>query len=1086
MDSCLGFVILMFAIASFVVAMLTRSRLEKAEAEIRRLREDVGARVSSPAPASEAPAFSHAPVSYGAPPPSAAPVWTAPEVVPTSYASEVREASRPKTLEVPLPFIPPAHEGAGEDTRAPMEPPAPGPLPDTGRLKPAPTSPALPFDWESVVGVKLFSWIAGIALVLAAVFFLKYSVEHGWVSPAVRAFVGITTGVALIVICELRIAANYRVTANAMHGAAIAILYATLFSMHALWGIVPASVAFLLMLVVTGVAVFLSVRRDSVFIALLGLLGGFATPALLSSGENRPIVLFSYLFLLNAGLAWIAWWKRWPALTALSVILTAFYQWGWIVKFLSASQLPLAAGIFVTFAVVAALGLWLGRREEDRNQVVFDRIATAGAALPLLFAVFTAAMPIYASRYNTLFGFLILIAAGLAAISIKRRTAWLHQLGGVVVLMTFAVWVSVSYTSSAWPIILAWVVAFMALYLVAATRLESHGADTSALLFFMFAALAAVEPATQWPIPLFAVALLMLAVVGFYAIRRDAPRVYVVAGVVLFIALCVWTANHLGRENVAAALAVYTAFAFVILATAVAAERFGRRVGAYLAPAIGVLFIVVATRNGLSIPPTLLLSALTATTIACAFVSMFLRRPMLLAGSLASAQTVLIAWAAVATTGSWPTVAMIAALAVAAIGVVCFFIDRSTGDALALAVGFGHGVIIVASAAGAASIVWTIAGHVTLLITALVVAAMTGKHALATIEVVFVTLGAAIAHTDGPGQELALASSVYAPLVLYPILIGERARRSMQPYIAAIAMSVSFFFLARHAIVHAGLEDFIGALPLLQAALLGVLVKTLLRIEPPGERLLSRLALTAGAALAFVTVAIPLQLDKEWITIAWALEAAALVWLFRKVPHNGLLVAAAALFATVFVRLVLNPAVFNYHPGSDSPIVNWYLYTFLVPAAAFFVGARLLREEWATFRTVLNAAGTVLLFILLNVEIADFYSSGPTLTFNFLTSSLAQELTYTIGWALFAIGILIAGIALRVRGARIAALALLFVTILKCFLHDLGRLGGLYRVGSLLGLAISLVLVGVLLQKFVMIRNAESERTEPAPTGTTS
>ena len=44
----------------------------------------------------------------------------------------------------------------------------------------------------------------------------------------------------------------------------------------------------------------------------------------------------------------------------------------------------------------------------------------------------------------------------------------------------------------------------------------------------------------------------------------------------------------------------------------------------------------------------------------------------------------------------------------------------------------------------------------------------------------------------------------------------------------------------------------------------------------------------AGAVLAFVTVAIPLQLDKQWITIGWALEGAALAWLFRRIPHRGL------------------------------------------------------------------------------------------------------------------------------------------------------------------------------------------------------
>ena len=53
----------------------------------------------------------------------------------------------------------------------------------------------------------------------------------------------------------------------------------------------------------------------------------------------------------------------------------------------------------------------------------------------------------------------------------------------------------------------------------------------------------------------------------------------------------------------------------------------------------------------------------------------------------------------------------------------------------------------------------------------------------------------------------------------------------------------------------------------------------LLKTEQPGSRYEGRLALVAGTALGFITVAIPLQLEKWWITIGWALEGAALSWL---------------------------------------------------------------------------------------------------------------------------------------------------------------------------------------------------------------
>src|SRR6185503_14700428 len=97
------------------------------------------------------------------------------------------------------------------------------------------------------------------------------------------------------------------------------------------------------------------------FIAVLGLVGGFATPALLSTGENRPIPLFMYLLLLNVGLAWVAIRKKWPVLTILTLALTTAYQWGWVVTFLSSSDLALAMGICLVFSVMSFIALALAR-----------------------------------------------------------------------------------------------------------------------------------------------------------------------------------------------------------------------------------------------------------------------------------------------------------------------------------------------------------------------------------------------------------------------------------------------------------------------------------------------------------------------------------------------------------------------------------------------------------------------------------------------------------------------------------------------------------------------------------------------------
>jgi hypothetical protein len=229
-----------------------------------------------------------------------------------------------------------------------------------------------------------------------------------------------------------------------------------------------------------------------------------------------------------------------------------------------------------------------------------------------------------------------------------------------------------------------------------------------------------------------------------------------------------------------------------------------------------------------------------------------------------------------------------------------------------------------------------------------------------------------------------------------------------------------------------------------------------------------------------------LQLEKEWITIGWALEGTALAWLYRRIPHRGLLLSSTALLAAAFVRLALNPAVFVYQPRGAYILWNWYLYTYVVCAAALLVAARLFAgtDDSLTsapmlprVRSLAAGGSVVLLFILLNIEIADVYSTGPSITLN-LSGTLAQDLTYTLGWGVFAVALLIVGIFVHSRPARFAALALLVVTVLKGFLHDLSRLGGLYRVASFVGLAICLALVAVVLQKFVL-RPSEKKAHEP-------
>jgi uncharacterized membrane protein len=231
-------------------------------------------------------------------------------------------------------------------------------------------------------------------------------------------------------------------------------------------------------------------------------------------------------------------------------------------------------------------------------------------------------------------------------------------------------------------------------------------------------------------------------------------------------------------------------------------------------------------------------------------------------------------------------------------------------------------------------------------------------------------------------------------------------------------------------------------------------------------------ALFGGETLLFLTAAVPIVLHDEWITVAWAMEAAALAWLNRRITHRGLVIAAGALAAAAFVRLVFNPAVWEYHPRTAVPVLNFYLYAFGIPVLALFVAAHQLGDDEGArhlrLAPMLNVAATVLLFVLLNVEIADAYSSGSTLTFHFTGGGLGQDMTYSLAWGTFALVTLVLGIVRRRTPIRVGALVVLTLTIGKVFLHDLWELGALYRVGSIVGLAVALLAVSFLTQRFVL------------------
>ena len=285
-------------------------------------------------------------------------------------------------------------------TSTPMTPPTPKsptidtPLPDTPAMVPpvAPTvmqpavqpvlqssaamrSAAPPHAADTPPPLDLLApvrrWLTGgntiakvgvLILVVGLGLLAKYATEHSHLSPEVR-----LAGIGVVAIALLGVGWRLRLSrpgyGQVLQGGAVAVLYLTLFVAFRYYGVIAALPALVTMVAVAGLAAALAVLQDAPALAVIGALGGFATPLIVSTGSDNADALFAYDVVLDAGIAAVAWSKTWRALNLI--------------------------GFFATFSVGAAWGM-------DRYRP--EAFASSEAFLIAFFVLFIVIMLLPARR----------------------------------------------------------------------------------------------------------------------------------------------------------------------------------------------------------------------------------------------------------------------------------------------------------------------------------------------------------------------------------------------------------------------------------------------------------------------------------------------------------------------------------------------------------------------------------------------------------------------------------------------------------------------------------------------------------------
>ena len=455
----------------------------------------------------------------------------------------------------------PASAGQTPPPTAPPAPPAP-PYPIVAdipsRQTQAPSAKTGGADLESRIGSHWLNRIGIAAVLIGVSYFLKFAFDNNWIGPAGRVTIGLLAGIAIVVWSENFRRRGYLIFSYSLKAVGIGVLYLSLYAAFQVYSLVTGGVAFTMMFVVTAATALMAWAQDAEILAAFALVGGFATPLLLSTGQNREVALFTYVVLLDAGALALVILKPWRRLLLLSYSGTLLLYIGWYASFYDVSQVRMTVGFATLFFAIFAVAPLLARPAQKgwlsdsvpplvavvnaagyflQIYVMFEEIGTKDTAW---FALALAALYIFLSRQSR----------GRAGSPEAARTVDLLHLALAIGFITVAIPIRLE---AHW-ITMGWFVE-VAVLLWVADRIHSELLNIFAIgaLLLGVGRLLLIDnfyvtrPIFNARMATYAVAIAVLGAVAWYGSRRKDEAARAVAGIAV-VALNLLALIALSRE----------------------------------------------------------------------------------------------------------------------------------------------------------------------------------------------------------------------------------------------------------------------------------------------------------------------------------------------------------------------------------------------------------------------------------------------------------------------------------------------------------------------------------------------------------
>ena len=243
------------------------------------------------------------------------------------------------------------------------------------------TSSASAKSLEGFIGLKLMHLVGIVVLVTGISIGVKYAIDKRLISELLRIVLAYGAGILLFVI-SARLKRRYASFSAILFSGSMASIYFTTYAASSYYQFISPVIAFLLMVALTVYTVLMAMAYDRKEIAIIGLVGAYGIPFLISTNTDRVSLFFTYILLINLGVAFLAIRKRWKPMNQFALYITWLLYLGWAFFRYTVSHQSIAILFMVLFYILFLAGTAGGYRKwfaqfsiGDIQHVLFNNAA---------------------------------------------------------------------------------------------------------------------------------------------------------------------------------------------------------------------------------------------------------------------------------------------------------------------------------------------------------------------------------------------------------------------------------------------------------------------------------------------------------------------------------------------------------------------------------------------------------------------------------------------------------------------------------------------------------------------------------------